>query len=99
MEGLRQSHRAAVIFVSHESEYVAEFSDRVVVMEGGRVALEGAPAWVFSQVRALREIGLHVPQVSELADCLNRNYGKNFSFYRLEQAVRDLQKSPISGVR
>jgi energy-coupling factor transporter ATP-binding protein EcfA2 len=97
VEGLRRSHRAAVIFVSHESEFVAEFSDRVVVMEGGRVALEGSPERVFSQVGRLREIGLHVPQVSELADCLNRNNGRTFSFYRLDQAVRALQKSPISG--
>jgi energy-coupling factor transport system ATP-binding protein len=98
VEGMRRSHRAAVIFASHESEYVAEFSDRVVVMQHGRVALEGGPEQVFSQVGALREIGLHVPQVCELADCLNRNYGRSFSFYRLEQAVRALQKSPISGV-
>jgi energy-coupling factor transport system ATP-binding protein len=99
MEGLRRSHRAAVIFVSHESEYVAEFSDRVVVMQHGRVALEGGPEEVFSQVGAMSEIGLHTPQVSELADCLSRNYGRTFSFYRLDQAVSALQKSPISGVR
>jgi energy-coupling factor transport system ATP-binding protein len=97
VDKLRRSHGVTVIFASHESEYVAEFSDRVFVLDRGRVALEGTPETVFSQVQTLREIGLQVPQVSELADCLHRNYGTNFSFYRLDQAVRAFQKSHIPG--
>jgi energy-coupling factor transport system ATP-binding protein len=99
VDNLRRSHGVTVILATHESEYAAEFSDRVIVLDAGRVALEGPPAAVFSQVDRLRRIGLQAPQVSELADCLQRSYGLNFSFYRLDQAVRALQKSLVQGSR
>lgn len=42
-------------------------ADRIFVMDGGRVALEGTPKEVFSQVEKLRSMRLDVPQVTELA--------------------------------
>ncbi len=91
---VRQLHRErgmTIIMVEHESEYVAEFSDRLVVLADGRVALEGAPRRIFAQINQMREIGLAVPQVSELADCLNRNLDLSFRFTRLEAAERALR--------
>ena len=41
-------------------------ADRVIVMDGGKVILEGIPRDVFSQVKKMKDIGLDVPQVTEL---------------------------------
>ena len=43
-------------------------ADRVVVMDDGRVVMDGTPKEVFSQVKELKKYSLDVPQVTELAD-------------------------------
>ena len=56
----------AVVHITHFMNE-AVLADRVVVMEGGRIALEGTPREVFSQPATLRRLDLDVPQVNELA--------------------------------
>jgi energy-coupling factor transport system ATP-binding protein len=55
-----------VLHVTH-SMYEAVLFDRVVVMDAGRVILDGAPAEVFRDVEKLREVGLDVPLAASLA--------------------------------
>ena len=93
---LRRQRGMTVIMVEHESERVAEFSDRVIVLHEGRVALTGAPGEVFSQVERMRDIGLAVPQVSDVACRLNQQHGTNFVFHQLDDAYRALADS-LSG--
>ncbi len=56
-----------VILVTHNMEDVARLSRRVIVMQNGTVAMDGATADVFSQRQRLLELGLEVPPVTELA--------------------------------
>jgi energy-coupling factor transport system ATP-binding protein len=42
-------------------------ADRVVVMDAGKIALEGSPASIFSQVARIRDLGLDVPVAAEIA--------------------------------
>lgn len=55
-----------IIMVSHNMEDVAMYADRVVVVNDGRIVLDGDKKSVFSQVETLRKIGLDVPQVAEV---------------------------------
>jgi energy-coupling factor transporter ATPase len=55
-----------VVHVTH-SMYEALLFERVVVMEAGRVILDGTPAEVFRDVEKLREVGLDVPLAASLA--------------------------------
>jgi energy-coupling factor transporter ATPase len=87
---LRQQRGMTIILVGHESEQIAEFSDRVVVLNHGQVELVGTPAEVFGQVERMRTIGLAVPQVSDLAHSLNGYHQTNFVFTQLDQACRAL---------
>ena len=88
---LRHQHGMTIIMVEQESERIAEFSDRVVVLHEGQVALVGSPDEVFGQVARMDEIGLAVPQVSTLAVELNRRYGTQFAFTQLDETVKALR--------
>jgi energy-coupling factor transport system ATP-binding protein len=55
-----------VLHVTH-SMYEAVLFERVVVMDAGRIILDGSPAEVFGNVDKLREVGLDVPLAASLA--------------------------------
>ena len=59
-----------IIFVSHSMEDVAKTAERVIVMNGGHVEMQGTVAEVFAQAEHLQKIGLNVPQVTLLTDKL-----------------------------
>jgi energy-coupling factor transport system ATP-binding protein len=50
----------------------AVLADRVVVLENGRILLQGPPREVFSDIERLRQVGLDVPQPAELCHQLRR---------------------------
>ncbi len=88
---LREAHGATIVIVEHESEYIAEHSDRVVVMSEGTVTLAAPPAEVFGDLPRMRSAGLAVPQVSEVAACLNEQHGMRIACTRLDEASRLLR--------
>ena len=47
--------------------------DRIVVVDNGSIIIEGTPKKVFSEVEKMKEIGLDVPQVTELAYDLKKS--------------------------
>lgn len=87
---LRHQRGMTIIMVSFEAERIAEFSDRVIVLREGRVEMQGTPDRVFSQVELMGEIGLAVPQVSELAYVLNRRYHTSYVFTQLDETYQKL---------
>lgn len=56
-----------VIMVSHSMDDLASLADRIVVLNEGRVALEGAPRTVFARVEELERIGLGLPAAERMA--------------------------------
>ena len=62
----QRAQHAAVIMVSHSMEEVAELCDRLVVLNHGRIAMNGSPAEIFTHAQELFEIGLSVPRVTEV---------------------------------
>ena len=61
-----------ILFVSHNMADVAELSDKVLVMNDGRLELYGTPEYVFSQQERLESMGLNVPPVTALMSELNK---------------------------
>ena len=55
-----------IIFVSHNMADVAELSDKVMVMDHGKLVMMGTPQDVFGKYERLSEIGLSVPPVTEM---------------------------------
>lgn len=63
----RQATGATVVLVSHSMEDVARVAQRLIVFDGGSVAMDGSPHEVFSQAERLRTIGLDIPAATEIA--------------------------------
>ena len=63
---LNRNEHMTVIWITHYMEEVIE-ADRVIVMNHGKIALQGTPREVFSQVEELKKLHLDVPQVTMLA--------------------------------
>jgi energy-coupling factor transport system ATP-binding protein len=68
----QRSSGTSVIIVSHSMEDMAMYCDRIIVMSGGRVAMDGNCAEVFSRYNELLQVGLDVPQITYVADALRR---------------------------
>jgi energy-coupling factor transport system ATP-binding protein len=73
---LNKTKKITVILITHYMEEIID-ADEVFVMDQGRIAMQGTPRQVFSQVEKLREMRLDVPQVTLLA-------------YELKKAGEDL---------
>ncbi len=69
---LNRDEGITVVHITHFMEE-AVLATRVIVMNDGRVVLDGAPEEVFSHVNELRALGLDVPQVTELAQRLSQH--------------------------
>lgn len=62
--GLKKESGITVILVSHSMEDVAEYVDRILVMNHGKVMYDDVPREVFKQYKQLEEVGLAAPQVT-----------------------------------
>ena len=73
---LNRQEKITVLLITHYMEEVID-ADRVIVMDDGKLVMDGTPREIFSRVKELKEYRLDVPQVTELA-------------YELKQAGVDL---------
>ena len=63
IRGIFESTNTTIVLVSHSMEEVARLASRVIVMDRGRVHMDGTPREIFAREKELRAIGLGVPQV------------------------------------
>ena len=83
---LHRESGATIVMVSHSMDDVAALAERVIVMNHGKVAMDGAPREVFSRVEELRAIGLDVPQAVELAQKLReKGFDVPEGIYKIEE--------------
>lgn len=68
---LNKVEKKTIVLITHYMEEAVD-ADRIVVMEEGSIVMEGNPREIFSKVSVMKEIGLDVPQVTELAYELNK---------------------------
>ena len=82
---------ATIVMISHSMDDVARFATRAVVMEHGKITMEGAPEEIFRHARQLEDMGLDVPSVCKLGLRL-RDMGVNCppDIFREDQAVQAL---------
>ncbi len=94
MANIRDYHRnkgKTVILVSHSMDEIARNVDRILVLKGAHVLMEGKPAEVFARGGELLEAGLDVPQVTRIAMALKeRGLAIDPAVYTVEDLERQL---------
>ena len=88
---LNRAEGITVLLITHYMEEAID-ADRIIVMDGGRIVMDGKPSEIFSRVKELKAYGLDVPQVTELAYEL-KEAGMPLSdgILTREQLVRELE--------
>lgn len=72
VRALNDVEEITVILITHYMEEIIH-ADRAIVMDEGKIAMEGTPREIFSQVEKLKSLRLDVPQVTLLAHELKQN--------------------------
>ncbi|MCU1579654.1 MAG: energy-coupling factor transporter ATP-binding protein [Rhodoglobus sp.] len=72
---LNRERGMTVIVIEHEVEVMARYADRVIVLEAGRIVMNGTPQEIFGRVDELAALKLRVPAAAELAKVLGSEYG------------------------
>ena len=69
---LNKEENKTILYITHYMEE-AVLADRVIVLNEGKIEFDDSPKKVFSNVETLRELGLSIPQVTELAYLLKND--------------------------
>ena len=92
IESYRRTKNATVMMVSHSMNDVARLTDRLLVMRGGCLAMDGTPEAVFARAEELLEYGLDIPEITQVFLRL-RQMGLDVPLvYTQQQAVAALQQ-------
>ena len=94
LELIRRIHRKermTILLVSHNMGDVAELADRVLVMNRGKLVMNGTPAEVFSRGEPLWEMGLGLPPATEFLERLkDRMPGIDTAQLSIEDAAKEI---------
>ena len=92
IEDYRRAKNATIMMVSHSMNDVARLTDRLLVLNGAHIAMDGTPDEVFRQADELERIGLDIPQITRVFLRL-RSMGLPVEpVYTMDQAVAALKK-------
>lgn len=93
IKNYREKTGKTVIIVSHSMDDVARFATKVIVMNDSKVEMTGTVDEVFEKASRLREIGLSVPQITEIFIKLReKGYKVSEKIYTVEQGYLELKK-------
>ena len=91
IEAYRKSKNATIMMVSHSMEDVARLTDRLLVLNGSHLAMDATPEEVFTHAEKLVQMGLSIPQVTQVFLHL-RAMGVDIpNVYTIDQAVQALK--------
>ena len=87
LKELKHKYGMTVVLAERDAEEAAAFSDRLVLMDDGKIIEAGPPRLILRDPARLRAIGVLPPQVSEIASILNNRLGAaRFSFLSTQEA-------------
>ena len=93
VKNYREQTGKTVVIVSHSMDDVARFATKVIVMNDAKVEMTGTVDEVFEKSSRLREIGLSVPQITEIFIKLReKGYNVSEKVYTVEQGYLELKK-------
>lgn len=91
IKSLQQKEHISIVLVSHSMEDVANYVDRIIVMNKGSVFLDGTPKEVFPHYKELEEIGLCAPEVTYIVNELReRGLDVKTTATTIDEAAADI---------
>ena len=92
IETYRKTKNATIMMVSHSMNDVARLTDRLLVLCGSKIAMDGPPTEVFTRADELLEMGLDIPDITRVFLRL-KQMGMNVEpVYTMEQAIETIKK-------
>ncbi len=94
LEMIRDVHEKEnniTILVSHNMNDIAALSDKVLVMENGGLAMEGSPAEIFAESTKLKEMGLGLPEITDIIVRLReKGFDIRQDIFKVDEAVKTI---------
>ena len=92
IQAYRKAKNATIMMVSHSMEDVARLTDRLLVMNGSKLAMDAPPAQVFTHAEELTQMGLSIPQVTQVFLELKKLGLDVKNVYTIDQAVTEIKR-------
>ena len=92
IQSYRKAKNATIMMVSHSMEDVARLTDRLLVMNGSKLAMDAPPAQVFTHAEELTQMGLNIPQVTQVFLELKKLGLDVENVYTIEQAAAEIRR-------
>ena len=92
IESYRRAKNATIMMVSHSMNDVARLTDRLIVMNGSKLAMDDTPRNVFARAEELLQMGLDIPELTRVFMRLKQLGLPVEPVYTIEQAVEALTK-------
>ncbi|HCX65456.1 MAG TPA: energy-coupling factor transporter ATPase, partial [Eubacteriaceae bacterium] len=87
---LNQEENITILHITHYMDEVVE-ADKVIVMDEGKISMEGTPREILCQVEKLKSLRLDVPQITDLAFQLRtENLNVDYNVLTVEEMVKQL---------
>jgi energy-coupling factor transport system ATP-binding protein len=88
LSALNRDYGMTVVIASHDVDEIERYADRVIVLDQGRIVLQGPPNEVFRNVEILDKLFVHVPDLARLSQTLQVNAGHPLSLDVPEAAAQ-----------
>lgn len=97
---LNKKEKINIILITHHMEETLN-SDRIIVMDGGKIVMEGSPETIFKQAEELKKHKLCVPQATQIADLLkNKGIDIDRTILTREELVNEiLEKVDMQNIK
>lgn len=93
IKNYQQKTAKTVIFISHSMEDVANICDKIIVMNKGKIDMMGTVDEIFSNPNRLKEIGLNVPEITDVFLELKKlGIDCNTNIYTIEQGIKEYNR-------
>ena len=92
IQSYRKAKNATIMMVSHSMEDVARLTDRLLVMNGSKLAMDAPPAEAFPHADELTQMGLNIPQVTQVFLELKKLGLDVKNVYTIEQAAAEIRR-------
>lgn len=92
IQSYRKAKNATIMMVSHSMEDVARLTDRLLVMNGSKLAMDAPPAQVFTHAEELAQMGLNIPQVTQVFLELKKLGLDVKNVYTIDQAAAEIKR-------